>query len=53
MWKIFIHSSTLHKYFKDEFAQNRAEYRNRGNDITDLQTSRIYCHINGLKARGS
>ena len=33
------------------FAQNRAEYRNRGNDITGLQTKRIYCHINGLKTQ--
>ena len=36
------------KYFEIVFAQNRAEYRYRGNDITGLQTKRIYCHINGL-----
>ena len=30
--------------------QNLAEYRNGGNDITGLQTNRIYCHIiNSLK----
>ena len=33
------------------FGQNRAEYRNWGNDITGLQTNRIYCHINGLKTQ--
>ena len=37
------------KYFEDVFGQNRAEYRNRENDITGLQTNRIYCNINGLK----
>ena len=37
------------KYFEVVFRQNRAEYRNWGNDITGLQTNRIYCHINGLK----
>ena len=33
------------------FGQNRAEYRNWGNNITALQTNRIYCHINGLKTQ--
>ena len=33
------------------FGQNRAEYRNWGNDITGLETNRIYCHINGLKTK--
>ena len=33
------------------FGQNRAEYRNWGNNITGLQTNRIYCHINGLKTQ--
>ena len=36
---------------KTLFGQNRAEYRNWGNDITGLQTNRIYCHINGLKTQ--
>ena len=31
------------------FVQNRAEYRNWENNITNLQTNIIYCHINGLK----
>ena len=39
------------KYFEVVFGQNRAEYRNWGNDITGLQTNRIYCHINGLKTQ--
>ena len=39
------------KYFEVVFRQNRAEYRNWGNDITGLQTNRIYCHINGLKTQ--
>ena len=33
------------------FGQNRAEYRNWRNDITGLQTNRIYCHVNGLKTQ--
>ena len=39
------------KYFEVAFWQNRAEYRNWGNDITGSQTNRIYCHINGLKTQ--
>ena len=39
------------KYFEVVFGQNRAEYRNWGNDITGLRTNRIYCHINGLKTQ--
>ena len=39
------------KYFEVVFGQNRTEYRNWGNDITGLQTNRIYCHINGLKTQ--
>ena len=35
-----------------EYCRNQAEYRNRGNYITGLQTNRIYCHINGLKKQG-
>ena len=37
------------KCFEVVFAQNLTEYRNRGNDVTGLQTNRINCHINGLK----
>ena len=32
-------------------AQNRGKYRNRGNDITGLQTNRTYGHINGLQTQ--
>ena len=39
------------KYFEFVFRQNQAEYRNWGNNITGLQTNRIYCHINGLKTQ--
>ena len=39
------------KYFEVVFGLNRAEYRNWGNNITGLQTNRIYCHINGLKTQ--
>ena len=39
------------KYFEVVFGQNRGEYRNRGNDITGLQSNIIYCHINGLKTQ--
>ena len=39
------------KYSEVVFGQNRAEYRNRRNDITSLQINRIYCHINGLKTQ--
>ena len=39
------------KCFEVVFAQNLAEYRNRGNDVTGLQTNRINCHINGLKTQ--
>ena len=42
--KLLISSSNI-------FVQNRAEYRNRGNDIAGLQTNKIYYHINGLKTQ--
>ena len=42
---------SLRNKYIDIFRQNRAEYRNWGNDITGLQTNRIYCHINGLKTQ--
>ena len=38
-------------HFSWLFEQNRAEYRDWGNDITGLQTNRIYCHTNGLKTQ--
>ena len=33
------------------FLENRAEYKNGGNNIMGLQTNRICCHINGLKTQ--
>ena len=42
--KLLISSSNI-------FVQNRAEYRNRGNDIAGLQTNRIYYHINDFKTQ--